>query len=232
MGKRLTILMYPWFAMGHLFPYVSTANKLAERGHKIFVIIPPKTRPKLDPLNSYPDHIEYIIHAHDHPSRGRPPPECRNHPRRPDLRGEPASPTRPRPVLQSLLSDLRPDFVFYDFMHWLPGLARDLGIKSIHYCTAGAAAASFLFAECDRFQQWIEQSKHAARGFHFFQTAKEMGSGITMSQRLITSFSDGDAIAFNACDEIEGDYCRFLQKSLNKPVLLAGPVTTPKPQSS
>ncbi|KAL8460553.1 hypothetical protein ACS0TY_032180 [Phlomoides rotata] len=59
-----------------------------------------------------------------------------------------------------------------------------------------------------------------------------MGSGITMSQRLITSFSDGDAIAFNACEEIEGDYCRFLQKSLNKPVLLAGPVTTPKPQSS
>ncbi|KAL8460552.1 hypothetical protein ACS0TY_032179 [Phlomoides rotata] len=118
MGKRLTILMYPWFAMGHLFPYVSTANKLAERGHKIFVIIPPKTRPKLDPLNSYPDHIEYIPMTIPHVEGLRQNVETTHD----GLTFVESQLLRhaldlTRPVLQSLLSDLRPDFVFYDFMH-------------------------------------------------------------------------------------------------------------------
>ncbi|CAA0817846.1 UDP-glycosyltransferase 79B3 [Striga hermonthica] len=56
--RPLTIVMYPWFAMGHLTPYLLTANKLAQRAHKVILIVPPKAQSRLGPLNLHPDLIE------------------------------------------------------------------------------------------------------------------------------------------------------------------------------
>lgn len=231
-NKSFTILMYPWYAMGHLFPFLVTANKLAARGHKIFLIIPPKTRPRLEPFNLYPALIEFIPMPVPHVEGLSQSVETTN-----DIKTfEDGQLLRhaldlTKPGVQSLLSDLRPDIVFYDFMHWVPGVARELGIKSVHYCLVSVAAASFLFADSDGFPQLIQQSEHAKRGLKFFETIVEKGSGITLSERVITSHRDSDAIAFNTCLEMEGDYCRFLEKTLKKPILIAGPRDT-KAQNS
>ncbi|KAG5226573.1 anthocyanidin O-glucoside 2''-O-glucosyltransferase [Salix suchowensis] len=36
------IAMYPWYAFGHLIPFLHLANKLAKAGHKISFLLPPK----------------------------------------------------------------------------------------------------------------------------------------------------------------------------------------------
>ncbi|PIN06036.1 UDP-glucuronosyl and UDP-glucosyl transferase [Handroanthus impetiginosus] len=202
------IFMYPWFAMGHLTPYLLTANKVAARSHKIFLIIPPKAQSKLDPLNLHSDLIEF---------RPISIPTVEGLPAHMETRADATflethflryALDLTQPIIESLLCDLKPDFIFFDFMHWLPGLARRLQVMSVQYSVASPAALC----------------KHSASDFEYFESAKEMGSGITMKQRLVAAICESDAIGFKACKEIEGEYCEFLEKKLKKLMLLAGPM--------
>ncbi|KAI3456209.1 hypothetical protein Pfo_012872 [Paulownia fortunei] len=239
-SNTLTIFMYPWFAMGHLTPYLLTANKLAERGHKIFLIIPLKAQSRLVPLNLYPGLIEFrpitIPHVEGLPAHV----ETTN-----DVTIQGQHLLRhaldlTEPAIQSLLFDLKPDYIFFDLLHWLPGLARRLQIKSVHYSVVSPAAMGFLFAEGPLiedlvsgppgFPPSIKLYKHTARDLKRFETAKEMGTDMTVKQRFMTAICESDAIAFKTCKEIEGSYCQFLENKLKKPILLAGPVV-PKPQA-
>ncbi|KAL0305688.1 UNVERIFIED_CONTAM: Cyanidin 3-O-galactoside 2''-O-xylosyltransferase FGGT1 [Sesamum radiatum] len=210
-NHTLTIFMYPLFAMGHLIPYLLTANKLAQRGHKVFLVVPPKAQSKLRPLNLHPVLIQF------------------------------------KPISIPRVEGLPPDvettahFVFFDFMHWLPGLARRLKIKSVYYTPASPAAAGFLFAEGllgedlmnspPGFPTPIRLYKHAALDLTWFTAAKGRGSGITLRQRFMSGMWESDAIGFKTCKETEGVYCQFLEDKFDKPILLAGPMV-PKLQIS
>ncbi|KAL6142760.1 hypothetical protein ACLB2K_061036 [Fragaria x ananassa] len=57
--KTLHVAMYPWFAMGHLSPFLHISNKLAERGHRISFFLPQKTQAKLQYYNLHPDFITF-----------------------------------------------------------------------------------------------------------------------------------------------------------------------------
>ncbi|KAL9146296.1 hypothetical protein ABFS82_13G101700 [Erythranthe guttata] len=237
-ANKLTIFMYPWFAMGHITPYLLTANKLAERGHKITLVIPPKAQSKLGQLNLHPDlvHLRPIsipkvegLPAHIETSNDATVLEQQLLRHALDLTA---------PTVKSLLCDVKPDLVISDFAYWLPGLARRMQIKSVHFSAVSPAAMGFMFTggtsptEDDlHFPLSIKLYKHTARDLEWFKTAKEMGSGITMEQRLTTAISESDAVCFKTCSEIEGAYVRFLENKLKKPILLTGPLL-PNPQSS
>ncbi|KAL6574039.1 hypothetical protein OROHE_001581 [Orobanche hederae] len=237
-NTTLNIVMYPWFAMGHLTPYLLTANKFAERGHRIFLIVPPKAQTRLSPLNHYPGLVEFrpisIPHVQGLPAHV----ENTNDVTIQDQHLLRHALDLTQPEIQSLLCGLKPDFIFFDLLHWIPGLARRLQIKSVHYSVVSPASMCFLFANGPLteggppgFPSSMKLYKHTQRDFKFFETTKEIGSGLTMKQRLITAISDSDAIGFRTCEEIEGRYCQFLENKLKKPILLAGPMV-PKPQPS
>ncbi|GER41629.1 UDP-Glycosyltransferase superfamily protein [Striga asiatica] len=143
-----------------------------------------------------------------------------------------------QPALESLLRHLKPDLIFFDLQHWLPGLARRLRIKSVHYSVVSPASMGFLFTEgpiTERsppgYPPYMKSYKHVARDFHHIETVKEPGSGISIKQRLVTAIRESSAVGFRTCKEIEGRYCEFLEKKLKKPILLTGPIV-PGPQSS
>jgi hypothetical protein len=58
--KSFHIVMYPWFAMGHITSFLRIANKLAERGHIISFFLPRKTQPKLEPFNLHKHLISFF----------------------------------------------------------------------------------------------------------------------------------------------------------------------------
>ncbi|PIA34400.1 hypothetical protein AQUCO_03800188v1 [Aquilegia coerulea] len=111
MTSEFHIAMFPWFAMGHITPYLLLSNKLAERGNQISFFIPAKTQSKLNHFNIHP----HLIHPH-----------------KTYLIRQALDLTQEQ--VQNALVKLKPDYIFFDFPYWVPAMARPLGIKSVYFC--------------------------------------------------------------------------------------------------
>jgi len=62
------------------------------------------------------------------------------------------------PPLKTLLTDLKPDLVFYDFTHWMPTLTKKLGIKVVHYCIISSVMVGYTLTPA-RYYQGIDLSE-------------------------------------------------------------------------
>ncbi|CAI9087357.1 OLC1v1021412C1 [Oldenlandia corymbosa var. corymbosa] len=243
--SSLSIAMYPWFAMGHLTAFLHMANKLAERGHRISFFHPKNTISKLQNFNLYPDLLNFI--PLDVPQVEGLPPGSETtadipFPLQPFLR---LAMDKTQPQVESLLKDIKPDFVFFDFTHWLPSLARGLGIKSVFFITMSPATMAYTFrreptTDADLMKppegfpssSSVKLLTHEARGLNFFGQVKEIGIRMTFLERLLVGTEECDAISFKTCREMEGPYCGYLEKKFQKPVILAGPVVPVQPASA
>nr|BBE29003.1 flavonoid 3-O-glycoside: 2''-O-glucosyltransferase [Petunia x hybrida] len=245
--KKLTFVMYPWYAMGHLTSFLHLSNKLADRGHTVFFVHPAKTLPKLEKFNLYPQLIKFIAITVPH-VEGLPPgaettsdiPIFKQ-----NLLWQALDLTQPK--IESLVQELKPHFIMYDFAYWVPLVARKYGVKSIHYCSITPSSVSFLVRgeestpEAQMMEpppgfppnSFIKLHKHEAR---LFATLHSMGKGssgtVSFTQRMLLAFQDGDATAFKTTREIEGPYCEFVENKFKKPVVLAGPVLPEPPETS
>ncbi|KAJ8761083.1 hypothetical protein K2173_000762 [Erythroxylum novogranatense] len=247
--KILHIVMYPWFAFGHLTPFLHISNKLADRGHKISFLLPKKAILKLESFNLHPHLITFIPITVPHVD-GLP------------LGSETTADipfqlqqllTRAldltKPVVESHLLDLKPDLVFFDFACWLPTLARKLGAKSVHYYLISPATVGYLLRtepkihgrsliETDLKQpppgfppSSIRLRAHEARGLAAVHVSPS-GSGMSFMERQLTSLETCDAVSFKTCLEMEGSYCNYVESKFGKPVILAGPVMPEPPNST
>lgn len=246
---RLSFVMYPWFAMGHLTAFLHLSNKLADKGHRISFILPTKSQSKLKNFNLHPHLIKFFPLTVPKVVEGLLPPDAET---TSDIPAPSLHPflrlamDRTQPTIESLLREIRPHFVFYDFQHWLPSVARPLGIKAVHFATVSPATVGYSCIRENQIKDAYELTKppcgypsptvkyrsHEARGLFFVMKEKEIGSGMSLYRRLFVSISESDAVAFKACREMEGPYCEFLEKKINRPVILAGPVVPVSPSSS
>ncbi|KAL5730572.1 hypothetical protein ACHQM5_003377 [Ranunculus cassubicifolius] len=251
--SSLSIVMYPWFAFGHLNPFLSLANKFASRGHKISFFTPKKAQAKLEPFNFYPDLIRFIPLAVPHveglPSGAETTADV------PDNQGSliMTAMDRTRPDVEAALKDLKPkpDLVFFDFTHWFPSVTRNLGIKSLQYCITTAATVAYIFAressDPDKGCQLSEEElmkppsdfppnssiklhKHEARSMSH-TTYRAYGEEISFHERLLYALQDSDALGFRSFREIEGSYYDYIGDHFHKPIILFGP-NLPKPPTS
>ncbi|CAL5345070.1 unnamed protein product [Camellia sinensis] len=239
--KTFDVAMFPWFAMGHLTPYLHISNRLAQRGHRIYFFIPTNTKPKLEQFNLHPYLITFIPvtvpHVHGLPHGAETTTDI-SYPLHPLLM---TAMDLTQPSIEASLTALKPHFIFFDLAHWVPAMARRLGIKSIVYSVVSPAVVSYVFSpsrklhdkyeltEADLVQppigfppSSIKLSSHEARGIAD-QALKQFG-GISFMAKIFISQSDCDAIGFKVCEEIEGRFCDYIEKQLGKPVILAGPV--------
>ncbi|KAG4143713.1 hypothetical protein ERO13_D06G209250v2 [Gossypium hirsutum] len=245
-GKTFRIAMYPWFAIGHITPFIHMANKLAQRGHKISFFLPAKTLGKVEAFNLYPDliifipitvpHVEGLLigaeTTHDVPF-----------PLHPLIM---SAMDRTEPDIEAYLRELKPHFVFFDFTCWMPALTRKLGLKSVLYCIISSGTIGYLLSPARKILERgltgldllkppkgfpsssIKLRMFEAQGLAAV-TTMDYGSGISFAERHLRSFSDCDAIGFKTCKEIEGPYCEYIGNQFEKPMLYAGPVV-PEPQ--
>ncbi|KAF8411003.1 hypothetical protein HHK36_003542 [Tetracentron sinense] len=247
-GTTFHVAMYPWFAMGHITPFLQISNRLAERGHRVSFLLPTNTQPRLKNLNLYPDLIQFIPVTVPHVD-GLPPGT--------ETTGD--VPFSLYPLLMEaldhtekdielVLRDLKPDIVFYDFAHWIPALTRRLGIKSLHYCVISSATIAYLLSparkltevqlcEADLMQpppgfptSAIKLHAHEARGLTAI-TIMECGNTVPFHERQMMALSQSDALGYRMFYEIDGQYSDYLGSQLGKPVLLSGQVVPELPTS-
>ncbi|KAK2350974.1 cyanidin 3-O-galactoside 2''-O-xylosyltransferase FGGT1 [Trifolium repens] len=246
--SSLHIAMFPWFAMGHLTPYLHLSNKLAKRGHKISFFIPKKTQIKLEQFNLYPNLITfYPLNV----------PQIQGLPIGAETTSDVSLSLGPlimtamdqtQPQIELLLTQLNPKIVFFDFTFWLPKIAQNLGIKSFQYFIVSPATISYTtipsrmykgtnLTEFDlikppigypnsSFNLYSHEAKFLALKRNF-----EFGSGVLFYDRLFDGLNLCDAIGFKGCREIEGPYVDYIEEQFGKPVLLSGPVLPEKPKS-
>ena len=245
----LHIAMFPWFAMGHLTPYLHLSNKLAKRGHKISFFIPKKTQTKLQHLNLNPNLITFVPLNVPHID-GLP------------FGAETSSDVpfslvpliatamdQTEKQIEHLLKELNPQIVFFDFQYWLPNLTQKLGIKSLQYWITSPFSISY-FWNGPRHSQGkgltVDDLKKPPSGYpdssiklyqhelRFLSSSRKLvfGSGVFLYDRLHIGTSLADAIGFKGCKELDEPYAEFLGNFYGKPYLLSGPLLPETPKTT
>ncbi|KAF8025839.1 hypothetical protein BT93_F2619 [Corymbia citriodora subsp. variegata] len=240
-NSKFHIAMFPWFAVGHMTPFLHLSNELAKRGHKISFFLPRKAVILLENLNLHPNLITF--HPVTVPSVASLPPGTETASDIPisDNTFLAAAMDLTRPQLEVSLQAMRPDFVFYDNAHWIPQVARPLGIRTVCYNVVSAAAIAIVLVparkatlgkplteeELRRPPEGYPSKRVVLRGSEarslIFVTLP-FGDSITFLGRTTTAMGECDAIAMRTCQEIEGDLCAYVSSQYGKPVFLTGPV--------
>ncbi|XP_057458500.1 UDP-glycosyltransferase 79B3-like [Lotus japonicus] len=241
--SKLHIAMLPWFATGHMTPFLQLSNEFAKRGHKVSFFLPPKAELELQHMNYYPHLITFHTLTVPHVD-GLP------------LGTETASeiPIGINNLLQIAmdktsdqvdlaLSKIKPDFLFFDHAHWISQIANKYGIKTIFYHVMCAASIAIKFVPAknvprDRLMT-LEELGQLPAGYpsskvvllgpeaipmDYIQISFGEGN-MTFHDRLTMALKQSDAIAIRTTREIkEGDFCDYIAAQYQKPVLLTGPV--------
>ncbi|KAK7290828.1 hypothetical protein RIF29_05552 [Crotalaria pallida] len=246
----LHIAMYPWFAMGHLIPFLQLSNKLAERGHKISLIVPKKTQTKLQHLNHHPHLITFVPLTVPHVDGLPHDAETTFDVPFPLYSLIATAMDLTEKDIELLLKELKPHIVFFDFSSfWLPNLTRRLGIKSVQYLIINPATAAYLSSPA-RMSQGREISQddlikpptgfpdssiklypHELRYLAAMRKV-EFGSGVLFYDRTSTGSTLSDAIGFKGCRDIDGPYVDYLETEYGKPVWLSGPLLPDSPKDT
>ncbi|GMY19382.1 UDP-glycosyltransferase 79B9-like [Fagus crenata] len=245
-STKLHVAMFPWFAFGHFIPYLHLSNKLAERGHRVSFLLPKGAQAKLQHLNHYPNLIHFYPLLIPHVD-GLPPGAETASDVPFSLHGHLIMALdRTQDQVETILNTVKPDFIFFDFSHWMPALARQLGTKAIYYTVVCAVVHALIMVPAmkmakDMTNEELLQPPPGYPSLSVLLKPKEFEieqvkvfpedpeTGMSFYVRLTSSMTGSDAIALRTYHEVEGPYCEYLRQQYAKPVLLTGPVLPETP---
>ncbi|KAK0572608.1 hypothetical protein LWI29_034184 [Acer saccharum] len=238
--EKLHIAMFPWLAYGHIMPFFQVAKFLAQKGHRISYISTPKNIRRLpqlpaDLLSS--NLFRFVQLALPHVD-GLP------------LEAESTSelPIQKVPYLKKaydllqlplthFLQNSDVNWVILDFAsYWLPSVASQLGLNSVHFSIFNATSCSFLGSPSElmggRRQKpedftvvpdWIDYPSNVAFKLHEIVSHQDcMDSAVSDWQRVGITIRDCRAFALRSCPEFEPEAFSLLSRLLQKPVLPVG----------
>ncbi|XP_077212292.1 anthocyanidin-3-O-glucoside rhamnosyltransferase-like [Tasmannia lanceolata] len=242
-GESLHVIMFPWFAFGHISPFIQLSNKLSSHNIKITFLSAPSNIPRISP--SLAPHIQ-ILPIQIPPLQGLPPgieSTSEMTPHMAELLKKAVDNMTPQ--ISTLLPQLKPHIIFHDFAHqWLPSIASPLGIKTLFFSVFAAVSSAYLMNPA-RLLTASGQTptagdlKYPPPGFpsgdssiislktfiaRDFTYVFENFGGPSVFDRVVACKKNCSAIVIKSCLEMEGPYIKFVETQYGKPVLLAGPV--------
>ncbi|KAL5719448.1 anthocyanidin 3-O-glucoside 2'''-O-xylosyltransferase [Ranunculus cassubicifolius] len=238
----LHIAMFPWFAMGHITPFLHLSNNLAENGHKISFFIPTKTQNKFNHLNLHPHLFKFIpldVAVYGY-TEGTETTEDVNFDQLSVIYK--AFDLTQEQLVTSLLH-LKPDFIFHDFSYWLPSLVKPLKITSVYFATTSATTYTLIVSgRVESIKDMQEQPPEIYPGSSsaklpsfvvkdFMPAEKECDGNISFLDRVYNSMKDSEVLCFQGCYQIEAPFLDYLASHFNKPFLILEPSLNPTPSS-
>ncbi|KZV50679.1 crocetin glucoside glucosyltransferase-like [Dorcoceras hygrometricum] len=145
-GSKLRVLMFPWIAHGHVFPYLELSKNLSSRNFHMYFC---STTINLDSIkNSLHEHSSIQLVELQLPSFPDLPPHFHT------TKYVPPN-LMPRlfhafqmsiSSFTDIITNLKPDLLIYDvFQPWAARIAASINIPAVHFATTGAAAYSFVY---------------------------------------------------------------------------------------
>lgn len=241
------VLMLPWLAHGHIFPYYQLAKRLAKRNFHIFFCSTPINLSSIKKsINGdlsdismefieihLPDNIPELP-PHYHTTKGLPPNLVPNL-----IFAFEMSKTR----FSDIISSLKPDLLIYDsFQPWAAECANSLQkkIPSIHFMTTGAATVSHFYhkstyglSESSQIRYPFPEicvREHDKKKFQAQASSHPKLSGSGSGNFALTSLNVSDEIVLiKSSRVIEGKYLDYLTSLTGKEWLPLGPLVHEPP---
>ncbi|KAJ8634336.1 hypothetical protein MRB53_027672 [Persea americana] len=248
-GQELHVAMLPWFAFGHISPFVQLSNKLSLHGIKISFLCPPSTIQRIRSSLHSP-HLINIIPLTIPAVDGLPPGTETTDQMTPHM-AELLKKTidAMKPQMAALLSSLRPHFILFDFgVNWLPSVAAPLQIKTLFFSVFSALSTAYAtvpvrLSPPSHNPPTVDDLKLPPPGFPASTSTARLSTheardltyiykrfdGPSVFERVVACMEGCTGIVMKTCMEMEAAYVNFVQTQYRKPVLLAGPVVAGRP---
>ncbi|XP_056167827.1 UDP-glycosyltransferase 91A1-like [Syzygium oleosum] len=248
---NLHIAMLPWFAFGHMTPYMELAKLMAGKGHRIsFLSAPrnidrlPKPPPDLASLISF---VKLPLPAVEHLLEGAEATSDLPYDKVQYLKK--AFDMLQGPVAQFLESS-DPDWIMYDFApYWAGRIASRLGIRSVLFTIMIGAGLGFIgptwASKGGDYRKtpedftvppkWVPFPTKVA--FHLFEIKKIFdvvtgnASGVTDIYRMGAGQECCDIIALRSSYEVEPEWLSLLNDMHAKPVFPVGQLPPGDPET-
>ncbi|XP_048603176.1 UDP-glycosyltransferase 79B9-like [Brassica napus] len=227
MVEKFHAFMFPWFAFGHMIPYLHLANKLAEKGHRVTFLLPKKAQKQLEYHSLFPDNILF------HPLTI------------PPVDGLPAGAETAsdisiswgnflfaamdltRDQVTATVHALRPDLILFDFAYWVPEMAKEHRVKSVVYNVV--SATTIAHNQVPGSELGVPPPGYpSAKVVYRAHDAHALSSLSIYYERLYHRITTGlmscDIISMRTCEEVEGEFCDYIARQYQRKVLLTGPM--------
>ncbi|KAF0897521.1 hypothetical protein E2562_038746 [Oryza meyeriana var. granulata] len=153
-----------------------------------------------------------------------------------------------RTQVSSLLAELRPDVVLFDFATpWVADIAAPLGVKAVHFSVLSAVCGAYIMSPSRRLhgeRPAAEDLESAPTGFPPSSPLATVPAYQAADFTYVFTSFDGrpsvydcftagnlasDAIVIKTCTEMEGPYIDYIAGQYSKPVLVTGPLVPEPP---
>ncbi|CAL9243476.1 unnamed protein product [Arabidopsis halleri] len=234
MGQKFHAFMFPWFAFGHMTPYLHLANKLAEKGHRVTFLLPKKAQKQLEHHNLFPDSVVFypltIPHVDGLPAGAETASDI------PISLGKflTAAMDLTRDQVEAAVRALNPDLIFFDFAYWVPEMAKEHRVKSVLYFVVSANSIAHELVpggELGVPPPGYPSSKVLYRGHDAHALLTFSIFYERLHYRITTGLKNCDFISIRTCKEVEGKFCDYIESQYQRKVLLTGPML-PEPDNS
>ncbi|PKU81252.1 Putative UDP-rhamnose:rhamnosyltransferase 1 [Dendrobium catenatum] len=246
-GGSLHILMLPWFAFGHLLPFLELAKSLARKSHRISFLSTPRNVARLPaippPLTPFINFIEIPLPQIEHlPENVEATIDLPSADLRPYL-------SKAFDTLEETLSDLIQnkqiaslDCILFDYAaHWVPNIAVKFGVPCAFFSIFNASFLSFFgppsalmggagawkkAEELTLLPTWIPfPSTIVFRSFEarqLFNGAVPDASGVSEFYRAGKSIQGCQIVLIRSCKELEPECLQLLGHLYEKPIVPVG----------
>lgn len=228
--NRLSILMFPWLAHGHISPFLQLAKNLTKRNFHIYYCSTPvkltSVKEKLSPKYSHSIQLVELhlpssaeLPPHYHTTKGLPPHLM------PTLK---TALDMAAPAFSNIVKTLNPDLLIYDFLQpWAQEIASAHTIPAVLLFCPGAATCSFLLHTYQNsgyhdfpFPSIYLTEYQAVELDAFLESS---ANGVKDMNRYVDSINrSSDIILIKSFLEFEGKYIDYLSVLTGKRVVPVG----------
>ncbi|XP_047958215.1 UDP-glucosyltransferase 29-like [Salvia hispanica] len=230
---KLRVLMFPWLAHGHVFPFLELAKGLANKHFHVYLC---STAINLDSvknsLNNDDSSIELVelplpsqpdLPPHYHTTKNIPPHLMPTLFKAFQMTG---------PAFSDIIADLKPDLLIFDVMQpWAAKAAAAQGVPPVYFATSGATA--FALAHHSYTHKNWDAFPHQAIRLKDYEKKRMGEAGKTIR---IADAGEGfvygvfglsnDIVLMKTCRALEGKYVDYLSTYCGKKIVTTGPLIT------